>query len=404
MKIVIFACVDYPEGPATTSRIKLLSRILTDAGHQVSLAIFNANAKKPIPGNRFSRGTHDSVEYLYLSGNTVRPVHLPGAIVDTLKGIVQSISYLKEKKKADAIDMVLLYTPDIFRSLPIIVLSKLFGIPILLELCEIFSSDMRSCGVKSAIMRMGARLSDRTLHGTSSGVLAISTKIVDYLKLHGMRDKNILHLPILVDSSRFMEPSRSPVPILQEKRYFLNSGALDAKEGLEFVLKAFAPLSKIHDQLYMAFTGNPDDRRKSCVLELAKKLGIEHKLLFTGFLPLEQLSWAYQNALALICCRTDTAFSNYGFPTKLAEYLCSGRPVIINEVGDTGLYLRDGETAFFAGAEDVDSIYAAMKRVVDLPEFAAKVGVNGRTVALENFEYSNFVRPLDEFLRSVSRK
>lgn len=401
MNIVIFACVDFPEGPATTSRVKLLSRILTGAGHHVSLAVFNANAKTPIPENRSIHGVYDSVEYTYLSGNTVRPTFFPDALADSLKGIVQSVFYLAKKRQAGAVDVVLFYTPDIFRILPCLLQSKLYGIPILLELCEIYSSDRRMSGVKFAIKRLGARLSDRILPGWCSGVVAISTGIIKYLKQSGLGDENIMHLPILVDCKRFLDASASPVPVLEEKRYFLNSGALDAKEGLEFILEAFASVSRKHDQLFLALTGAPEIGRKTYILDLGKRLGIERQLIFTGFLPVDQLSWAYQNALALICCRADTPFANYGFPTKLAEYLCSGRPVITNDVGDTGLYLRDGETAFFAGSEDIRSISSAMERVADSPELARLVGLNGRNVAREKFEYSNFIHPLDTFLRHV---
>lgn len=403
LKIVIFACVDFPVGPATTSRVRLLSRILKEAGHHVSLAILNANTKTPIPENRSSHGIHSSVEYTYLSGNTVRPTRFIDAMTDSLVGTVRSFFYLREKRKSGAIDVALFYTPDIYRSLPCLLQSRLKGIPILLELCEIFSSDTRKKGVKPSIQRMGARLSDRILPAMSSGVLAISSKIVEHLKQGGLGNEKIMHLPILVDSSQFIRPSSSPVQALLEKCYFLNSGALDNKEGLEFILEAFTAVSRKHDQLFLALTGAPEAGRQTYILDLAKRLGVDRKLIFTGFLPIDQLSWAYQNALALICCRADTDFANFGFPTKLAEYLSSGRPVITNEVGDTGLYLIDGETAFFARSGDIRSISLAMEKVIDSPWLADEIGLKGREVAQKNFDYSNFIVPLDEFLRSVCR-
>jgi glycosyltransferase involved in cell wall biosynthesis len=368
------------------------------------LAIFNANAKRPIPENLSSHGIHDSVKYTYLSGAPVRPTRFLNAVMDSLKGMVNSIFYLREKKRADAVDCVLFYTPDIYRSLPCLLLSKLYGIPILLELCEIFSTDTRKTGVKPAIQRLGARLFDRIIPGMSSGVLAISTKIVEYLKREGLDEDKIMHLPILVDCNRFIHPSNSPVSSLAEKHYFLNSGALDSKEGLEFILDAFASVSRKHDQLFLVLTGAPETSRKTCILDFAKNLGIERRLVFTGFLSTDQLSWAYQNALALLCCRANTAFANYGFPTKLAEYLSSGRPVITNEVGDTALYVKDRENAFLTRSQDAQSISAAMEAVLSSPSMAEEVGLNGRKVAVERFDYVNFIHPLDAYLRSVCQK
>ncbi len=190
---------------------------------------------------------------------------------------------------------------------------------------------MRKSGLNSTVKRIGARFSDRVLPGMSSGVLAISTRIIDYLKKQGIDDAKILHLPILVDHERFARPSLSPVSALVGKRYFLNSGALDEKEGLEHILNAFAVVSKSDRQIWLAITGAPEQRRKKFVIAQAQRLNIEEQLIFTGFIPSDQLSWAYQNALALLCCRSNTPFANFGFPTKLAEYLSSGRPVITNE-------------------------------------------------------------------------
>lgn len=400
LHIIIFACVDFPEGPATTARIKLISRILTAAGHRVSLAVFNANAKTPIAGNRSPNGVHDSVEYLYLSGSTVRPARLSEALTDTFKGVARSASFLAGRRKAGTADAVLFYVPDIFRTLPCMLLAKLYRIPVLLEMCEIFSSDRRRSGPMDTFKRAAARLSDRLLPAMSDGVLAISTRIAAFLRQGGVDAGAIMQLPILVDCDQFAPPSPSPVPGLSDARYFLNSGALDGKEGLETVLQAFAPVARDHDGLLLALTGDPEPSRKARILELAGRLGIGGRLLFTGFLPVDQLAWAYQNAAALICCRADTEFANFGFPTKLGEYLASGRPVITNGVGDTLLYLEDGVTALLTRAGDSGSISRALEKVLQAPTMADQVGLNGRKVALARFDYRNFIDPLDAFLRA----
>lgn len=401
MNIVIFACVDFPEGPATTSRVRLLSRILNAAGHSVSLAIFNANAKKAIPENNMAEGCFESVNFRYLSGSTVRPGGFFGILSDTVKGIANSVIYLGEKKKHGLVDAVIFYTPDIFRCLPVFIMTKLYGIPSILELCEIFSSDRRRSGLNSAVKRMGALVSDKTLPVLSSGVLAISMKIVGYLKGLGIPDGKIMHLPVLVDHDRIIQQPHSPVPGLEGKRFFLNSGALDEKEGLRFIMEAFAAVSGKHDGVYLVLTGNPEKRKKEQALEFARSLNIEEKLIFTGFLSSDQLVWAYHHAVALLCCRTGTEFASYGFPTKLAEYLSSGSPVIANGIGDMPIYLKDGETAFIANAGDSGSIAEQMERVLGNPAMAKEVGLNGRKVAERHFDFQNYVFALDEFLRST---
>ncbi|HTP67162.1 MAG TPA: glycosyltransferase [Geobacteraceae bacterium] len=404
MNIVIFACVDFPEGPATTSRIRLLSRTLHAAGHSVALAIFNANAKNAITENTMAEGCFESIDFRYLSGRTVRPTGFFGILSDTVKGIANSVFYLAEMRKEGRADAVLLYTPDIFRCLPVVLMAKLGRIPLVMELCEIFSSDRRKGGLKETIGRLGAQFGDRKLPVWSSGVMAISTKIIGYLKQQGISDGKIVHLPVLVDYDRFVRESRAVVPCLTGKRYFLNSGALDEKEGLNFIMEAFAHVAAKYEEVRLALTGSPAKGRREQVLEFARKLNIEDKLIFTGYLSPEQLIWAYQHAAALLCCRAGMEFANYGFPTKLAEYLSSGSPVIANGVGDMPIYLKDGESAFMAVAEDSASISGQMKKVLDNTALAVRIGLNGRKVAERYFDFRNYEAILDEFLRSVCLK
>ena len=403
MNIVIYACVDFPEGPATTSRIKMLSKILVESGHNVSLAIFNANAKQPIAANQRTSGIFDSIDFVYLNGKTYRPATFLGALGDTLKGIIKSAQYLNERLKTGRVDAVVFYTPDLPRILPCLLRLKMCRIPMILELCELFSVDRRKGGSKENFKRLIAQISDKVLPAISSGVIVISKCISEHLKLRGIDEAKIYRLPILVDYQRFARNPVTPVGLLSGKRYFLNSGALDEKEGTEFLLEAFVRVSRTHRDIYLVFTGNPSEKRKEYIVEYANKTQIADKLVFTGFLTTEQLSWVYRNAVCLLCCRTNTLFSNFGFPTKLAEYLCSGRPVIVTNVGDYALYLKDKQNAFVAVAESSQSIADSMEAILANPDSATQIGLEGQKVAQKEFDYKNFVQSLDNFVRTAAK-
>jgi len=86
VNIIIFAAVDFPAGPATTSRIRHIAKILSAAGNKVTVASLQANTKIPYPENNRTEGEFDNIRYTYLSRNIVRPSGLLNAIIDTLKG------------------------------------------------------------------------------------------------------------------------------------------------------------------------------------------------------------------------------------------------------------------------------------------------------------------------------
>ena len=298
--------------------------------------------------------------------------------------------------------MILYYTPDFFLILPSFLFAKLCGIPVFLELCEVNSSK-RPENFKQRIRQLGSGLTDTYLPTICSGIIVISTKIRENLLVNGIEPKKIFHLPILVDSSAFTELSAASIPSLAGKKYFLNSGALGEKDGCNYLLAAFALLSRQHKDVYLVFTGEPDRHRKQYVVNLARELGIEEQVIFTGFLSNDKLVWSYQNAVALLCCRNNSTFANFGSPNKLSEYLSTGTPVITNEIGDTRTYLVKDKHAFFARVEDHESIAEQMRLILNEPALAAQVGREGQMIARKYFHYENYVSPLDAFVRDLCK-
>ena len=398
MNITIFAAVDFPAGPATTSRIRHIAKILIAAGHDVTVGSLQANTKVPNPENISVSGIHDGIRFVYLNGDTVRPSRLFEAVADTLKGSIGALTYLRKMKREGRVDLVLYYTPDFFQILPSLLFAKLRRIPVVLELCEV-NSAMRIASFKQRIRLLGAALTDRLLPRISSGVIVISSRIRHLLQGNGVSPTKIFHLPILVDYRVFSRQSATPLISLSGKRYFLNSGALGEKDGVEYLLDAFALICRQHDDVYLVFTGEPDSRRKQQIMESARASGIGEKVIFTGFLSNNQLIWSYQNAVGLLCCRNNSQYANYGSPNKLSEYLATGRPVVTNQVGDNNVYVIKNRNAFVANVEDHVSIAEQMHLILTRPDTATMVGNEGQELAKRTFNYENYVTPLDSFLR-----
>ncbi|MDD2337018.1 MAG: glycosyltransferase [Geobacteraceae bacterium] len=399
---MIFATADFPVGPATTSRIKLISKILKEGGHNVTLAIFHANTKNMIPENLQIEGNYENITYRYLNGKTVRPSKFTKAVFDSLRGLVNALWYLRTKKKLGRVDAVIFYTPDLLMTLPCVVFSKILRLPMILELCEIFSSSDDKL-LKHRIKRFGSIITDKILPKMCSGVIVISTQILEFVTNNNISLSKIFHLPILVDFDKFSIRSKDSVHELTGKKYFLNSGTLEDKDGIEYILKAFLSISKTYDDLYLVFTGGAHPDRKKLVVDSAIKFNLENRIIFTGFIPESQLIWSYQNATALLCCRSNKKFTNYGFPTKLAEYLASGKPVITTYVGDVKLYLKDRHSAFIAEPENSQSIRECMELILIDPDLALLVGAAGKRVALNCFDYRKFIDPVDKYLKTVIR-
>lgn len=400
LHIIFLAVCDFPYGHATTSRVKLICEALSLSGSKVSLGILNANSKKPVEGNDSTKGFYKSIEYEFLNGNTVRPSGAAGALRDTIKGMVSSVGYLRKKKKLGTADLIILYTPNFIKILPCVLVARTCSIPIVLELCEL-GSTARIRGLKERLLQLSGIATEKLLTRFSSAILLISRTMAEHLAKRGIRLPRDFQLPILVDYKRFKSQSVAAVGTLKGKNYFLSSGTLGEKEDSKVIIDAFSRVVKDRRDMFMVFTGGLSAKNRRELMAFARALSVAERVIFTGFLGDDELVWAYQHSVALVNCRSKTVFARNGFPTKLGEYLATGRPVITTDIGDVRLFLKDGRNAFFCEAENVETMAVNMAKVLRCEEMAERVGMNGQKVAEKEFDYRKMVLPLNSFLSSI---
>lgn len=100
-----------------------------------------------------------------------------------------------------------------------------------------------------------------------------------------------------------------------------------------------------------------------------------------------------------ILVRPDERFAHAGFPSKLAESLSLGVPVITNLTSDIGEYVRDGNEGIVLEGSDPESFAVGVRKALAMPrEQWAEMRAHARQRALECFDYRNFVVPLHDFV------
>jgi glycosyltransferase involved in cell wall biosynthesis len=113
----------------------------------------------------------------------------------------------------------------------------------------------------------------------------------------------------------------------------------------------------------------------------------------------------YCNASALLIPLRPTPQDEARFPHKIGEYLASARPMITTAFGEINHYdFIDGETALVADDYNVDSFAEKMRYILEHPEKSKEIGIKGRQMGLDNFDYSKHGQKLMNFLSSLNRK
>ena len=100
----------------------------------------------------------------------------------------------------------------------------------------------------------------------------------------------------------------------------------------------------------------------------------------------------------LVSSQPDSLRAKGGFPTKLVEYLASGKPVLFTDVGEISNYLIDGENGFLVPPES-PSLYAEKILYIKNNIQSSKlIGENGRNYVLDNFTSVKATEGLVKFI------
>jgi 1,2-diacylglycerol 3-alpha-glucosyltransferase len=155
-------------------------------------------------------------------------------------------------------------------------------------------------------------------------VIAPSEPIKKELLENRVKMKACEVVPTGVDLERFNPRNHDPAFLdrygLDGHRVILHVGRLSMEKRLDIVLRALANIKKEEPdvRLLVAGTGPALDHYR----EIANKLDIADRVVFTGFLPDEDLSKAYATADMLVLAST---FETQGL--VVLEALASGTPV-----------------------------------------------------------------------------
>jgi len=216
-----------------------------------------------------------------------------------------------------------------------------------------------------------------------TGIFVITRSLRNFYIQHGVEPEKIQILNMMVNPSRFDGVTKQS----SAERYISYCGtASNTKDGVDNLIRAFAIVSKKHTDVKLQIIGkSPNANERNNNIELIKELGIEDKVIFTGQVESAAMPQLLTNAEILALARPNNLQAQYGFPTKLGEYLLTGNPVVITNTGDISLFLKNKESAFIVKPDDSQAFADALCFALENPTFANSVGRKGKEVAIQNF-------------------
>ena len=149
-------------------------------------------------------------------------------------------------------------------------------------------------------------------------------------------------------------------------------------KGHEYVLAAAGEVCAKHPAARFLFIG--DGILRDSLEAEARRAGLAEKIKFAGLVPAAEVP-GYLGAADLVV----HASLREGLPRALPQALLAGTPVVAFDVDGAREVVRDGETGLLVPPRDAAALSAALLRMIEDQDFAARTAAAGRELAMELF-------------------
>jgi glycosyltransferase involved in cell wall biosynthesis len=151
----------------------------------------------------------------------------------------------------------------------------------------------------------------------------------------GLPDHRITVTPLGFDRTAFRprspdEALPSRWPSSDSRPYFLHVGQAYPHKNLQRVIQAFAQVASEHHGLLLVLAGKPHPRETPRLQALVQQLGLEERVEFRAYVPVDVLPELYRSALALVY---PSLWEGFGLP--VLEAMACGTPVITSRGSGT---------------------------------------------------------------------
>jgi len=168
---------------------------------------------------------------------------------------------------------------------------------------------------------------------------------------------------------------------INQKHMILYLGRLHKIKGIDFLLRSFGELVKDIDDSVLILAG-PDDSYKDKAKEQIHELGLEKKVIFTGYMgPVDKIS-AYLDADILVYPSSFEIFGLVPF-----EAIMSGTPVIVTDDCGCSEFIKRASCGYLVKYGDVTDFKCKMRLMLENPEIGSKFVENGQKYITNNLTW-----------------
>ncbi len=274
-------------------------------------------------------------------------------------------------------DVVFVESPPLFLGVSGWMAARRAGAAFVLNVSDLWPDSVRDLGVLSdgPALRAAERL-ERWLYARATAVTAVTEGIREALvERKGVPDHKALFLPNGVDLAQFRPTDPDPAV---RTRHGLPDGPLvlfTGNHGYAQALDTVVAAAELAPEVKVVLVGAGSDKAR--IQELAAERGTTN-VRFLPPVPQAEIAPLYGQAVAGLATLRNSSLMEGARPAKALAVMGCGRPVIYSGAGEGAALVRAAEAGLVTPPEDPRALAAAIRRLVNDPEEAARMGANGR--------------------------
>lgn len=386
--IVALSIGSYPFGTATSGRHINLLTGLSELGFEVKLFSLYPDKNQDEKSNKL-KGEYNQINYQYTTDSLqFCPNKLKRAYLHFLS-ISKCFYRIYVYNKTQKVIIINFITNPII-SFICTLFFKSINLKVVHESTEFpFIHAKRSKFISIIYYKLTLPLFDR--------VYVISTALKENYSKY-IPEEKIEQINIVVQQKKFNVQSEPPF----EYDYIAYCGMMNTnKDGVPVLIDAFSKITQEFPNLKLVLIGDISKRPiHQDIEEMLDNKSLRDKVVFTGHINNDQMPVYLNGAKLLALARPDNIQAKGGFPTKLGEYLATGIPVVVTDVGDIPLFIRDNKNGFLSKPNATD-FSEKMKFVLNNYNASLKVAHNGIELAKNEFNYLNEAKKIASYIATI---
>lgn len=391
--IVIFGdTFTFPEGNAATNRVHTFAKGFLENKVAAFVICFRNEYTENI------EGTFEGIGYYYPYGQKVRKKNVLIRRWVKLRKYIKTYKLLKELSFQNEILAISVWTNTLMTQLFVYFLGKHFRIKIIHEHSEHPLREFQKPWIRKiwgeSKSFIGTRLCD--------GIFCISQYLMDFYISRNVNEKKLLLVPSTVDTERFNITGAPPLPY----NYIAYCGSLTIiKDGVNILIESFSQIANEKPDIDLVLIGKGDSAEEEMVIrKQMEQLKLGKRVHFLGQMSRTEVPAYLVGAKLLVLARPKSIIADAGFPSKLTEYLSTGKPVVATKVGEIPIYLKDNENAFLSEPDSVEEFADKLSYVLDNYEHALTIGREGKRLTETIFNYNFQAVRMIGFIKSLDAR